>query len=73
MAAGGHNLLMVEPIKPCPMRQTTARGWQMASDIPLPGVCDDRWWCIGHMVRDTDRRPMLTLLFGGEGRKLLVW
>ena len=31
-AAGGHNLLMVEPIKPCEARQTIAGGWQVAGN-----------------------------------------
>ena len=71
-AAGGHNLLMVEPIKPYPVRQTVTGKWQMLSDLPFRGPHEDRWWCIGHMVRD-DRRPMLTLLSRGDDRKLLVW
>jgi hypothetical protein len=30
-------------------------------------------WCIGHMIRVADRRPVLTLLSSGDDRKLLVW
>ena len=71
-AAGGHNLLMVEPIKPYPMRQTATGKWQVVSDLPFRGVRDDRWWCIGHMVRD-DRSPVVTLLSRGDDRELLVW
>jgi hypothetical protein len=36
-AAGGHNLLMVEPIKPYPARQTAAEKWQSMSDLLFPG------------------------------------
>jgi hypothetical protein len=71
-AAGGHNLLIVEPIKPFRVRQTVAGGWQVVSDLPVYGAHDDPWWCIGHTVRD-DRRPALTLLSRGDDRKFIVW
>ena len=72
-AAGGHNLLMVEPIKPYPLRQTVAGGWKVVSDLPFHGARDDRWWCIGHMVNATDRHPVLPLLSRGDDRELLIW
>lgn len=68
----GHNLLMVEPIKPYPVRQIAMGQWQVLSDLPFRGARDDRWWCIGHMVRE-DRCPTLTLLSRGDDRELLVW
>jgi magnesium chelatase family protein len=42
-AAGGHNLLMVEPIKPFSMRQAVTGGWQEVSDLPSHEAHDDRW------------------------------
>jgi hypothetical protein len=33
-AAGGHNLLMVEPIKPFTVRQTTAGEWRLMGELP---------------------------------------
>jgi hypothetical protein len=56
VATGGRLLLMVEPIKPYPVRQTGAGGWQVVSDFAFSGVRDDRWWCIGHMVRGSRTR-----------------
>jgi hypothetical protein len=71
----GYNLLMVQHIKPYPVRQATAGGWRVVSDMPLHGARDDRWWCIGHMVRGVDVRPALTthLLSRDDDRKFLVW
>jgi hypothetical protein len=64
---------MVEPIKPFPVRQTGTGKWRVVSDLPFRGARDDRWWCIGHMVSDTDGRPVLTLLSKGDDRRLLTW
>jgi hypothetical protein len=72
-AVGGHNLLMVEPINPLPAPQTATGKWQVVSDLPFRGASDDRWWCVGHMMRVTDRHPVLTLVSRGDDRKLLVW
>jgi hypothetical protein len=64
---------MVEPIKPYPVQQTIAGGWQVVSGFPFRGARDDRWWCIGHMVKVPDRCPVLALLSRSDDRKLLVW
>ena len=63
---------MVEPIKPYPMRQTALGKWEVVAEVPLRARGDNRWWCVGHMVRD-DRRSVVTLLLRGENRKLVVW
>ena len=39
---------------------------------PLP-PSDNRWWCIGHMIRATERGPVLTLLSRDDDRKLPAW
>jgi hypothetical protein len=69
----GSIIMMVEPIKPFPVRQTAAGRWQVVSDLPFRGVRDDRWWCIGHMVSDTDCSPVVSLLSRDDDRKFLVW
>jgi hypothetical protein len=65
-------LLMFEPIKPYPVRQTAMGKWQVISDLPFRAPRDDRWWCIDHMVSD-DRRPVLTVLSKDDDRRLLIW
>jgi magnesium chelatase family protein len=70
-AAGGHNLLMVEPIKPFAVRQTATGEWRFANDT-LNRPLDDRWWNIGHMVRE-DLRPMLTLPMRDSLGMLVAW
>jgi magnesium chelatase family protein len=72
-AAGGHNLLMVEPINPYPVRQIASAKWEAVSDLPYRRTRDDPWWCVGHMVRKGDLCPVLTLLARGDDRRLLVW
>ena len=64
---------MVEPIKPYPVRQIATGEWAVVSDLPFGGMRDDRWWCVGHVVRECDLRPVLTLLSRSDDRKLLVW
>jgi hypothetical protein len=49
-----------------------AAKWEVASEVPLRARGGNRWWCVGHMVRD-DRRSVVTLLLQGENRKLVVW
>jgi hypothetical protein len=70
---GAINLLMVEPINPYPVRQIATGKWAMVSDFPYRGTRDNRWWCVGHMVREADLRPVVALLLQSENRKLLVW
>jgi hypothetical protein len=40
-------------------------------DLPFRGTHDDRWWCVGHMVKD-NLGPVLTLLSRGDDRRLLT-
>lgn len=63
--------VMVEPIKPFAVRQTVRGEWRLVGE-PLNRPSDNRWWCIGHMIRE-DLRPALTLLIQGKDRQLLVW
>jgi hypothetical protein len=64
---------MVEPINPYPVRQIASRKFQVMSDLPYRGTRDGRWWCVGHVVRESDLRAALTLLSKGDDRRLLVW
>jgi hypothetical protein len=73
VTAGGHNLLMVEPIKPYLLRQSATGDWRVVSAPPIRAGLDIRWCCVGHLVREADLRPVLTLLPRGDNRGLLVW
>jgi hypothetical protein len=57
----GHNLLTVEPINAYPIRQITTSKWAAVSGFRYCGTRDDRWWRVGHMVREVDLRPVITL------------
>jgi hypothetical protein len=66
-------MLMVEPINRYPVRQIATGNWEILSDLPIRAGPDNRWWCVSHMVREADLRPVLTLLLRDDDRRLLVW
>lgn len=54
------------------MQETALGKCEVVSEVPLRARGDNRWWCVGHTVRD-DRRSVVTLLLRGENSQLVVW
>ena len=69
----GYNLLMVQPIKPYPVRQATAGGWRVVSEcssverVTIDGGVSVIW------SGEVRCPPCTHLLSGDDDRKFLVW